>query len=202
MRGSGVNGHRGPPTEQPGDGSNRLSDSSHPQFGHLVRARNSANMNISRKIHPSAATARAGVCESIWDPRDQAPKVISSICSGNQINASTGAETSVTIQKPEGIQAARTLSRRHNQKGQGPREAECHRTSVDAIERCVACTRTRHGRFSRIINPPLTHRGHARDCSSLLLGFVRPHSHRRTLALYAEYSAPNRVERALSSGAI
>ena len=41
-------------------------------------------------------------------PWNQAPYVRSSICSGNQINASIGAEMSVTIKNPWGIQHART----------------------------------------------------------------------------------------------
>jgi hypothetical protein len=73
-------------------------------------ARNSAKVNISKNNHPSAATAIPGVWESIWDPWYQAPYVRSSICSGNQIKASIGAEMSVTIKNPWGIQHARTYA--------------------------------------------------------------------------------------------
>ncbi len=79
------------------------------QVTHLpgIRAMNTADANSSRKTHPNAATAMPGVCESICDPPYQAPKVRSSICSGNQIRASIGTETRVTIQNPEGIHIAR-----------------------------------------------------------------------------------------------
>lgn len=71
---------------------------------------NSAKANSSKKIHPNAATAVPGVWESIWDPPYQAPNVRSSIRSGNQIRASIGPETSVTIQNPDGNHHPRTYA--------------------------------------------------------------------------------------------
>jgi hypothetical protein len=86
-----------------------MSDVRSDRFDHFPDRcpRNSAAVTRSRRIHPSAAMATPGVCESIWYPLYQEPYVKSSICSGNQIKASNGTQIKLTSSTPDGTHHAR-----------------------------------------------------------------------------------------------